>query len=253
MIKMAVVPRKTQRVPKRYLSSNTVSPATLRNRIIHSLQRYLLISRKDNLNRYRIQKWNLQHVLQHPVVELFDTEKWGEMVGKDLDNRQEHGVELNIFDYSTAKRLHEGTEKHVWAIFNAQGRPASLDPGLNLDGQEQGFLPSVQVDAPLFEIFSAFAQGHPAVVIRRDYYVNKDGEKWPNRGLPEVDKKFKLEIDDCCITPGQLIQSATESGTVLMNEDILQVRCALGVLEADTFLHKVLPSLQEILAEVVKR
>ena len=238
--------RKTQRGPKRYLSSKTVSPATLRNRIIHSLQRYILQSRieEDNLKRFHIQKWNLQHVLQHPIVRLFDTEKWGAMEGKDLDDRSQHGVKLNIFDYSTTKRLHKTKKEHEWTIFDV------LEPGQNLGGREKGFLPSVQVDAPLFEIFSAFAQGHPAVVIRRDYYVNKDGEKWPKpKEIPTVDVKVGLEIDDGCITPGQLIQSAAEQRTVLMNEDILQVRCALGVLEADTFLHTALPSLQEILTK----
>ena len=84
--------------------------------------------------------------------------------------------------------------------------------------------------------------------------MNKDGEKWPKpKGIPTVDVKVGLEIDDGCITPGQLIQSAAEQRTVLMNEDILQVRCALGVLEADTFLHKALPSLQEILTKEEER
>lgn len=223
---------KAKRAPSRYFSNKTLVPITLRNRIKHSLQRYIVSARNKRKEFHRSPN-GLGMTMLNPIMVLFDMQK---CQGINLDSREEKSIDVPFFEWENEQLL-VSNRVWKWSIFNQP------KPGLNLRNQEGGFIPSVQVDTPLIEIYSAFCQGFPAVLIRRDYYQTESGELWskPNN-IPENDQEWELEYGDQCITPGQLVQSASEVGTVLMNQNVQQIRSALGILEADTFLNHALPN-----------
>jgi hypothetical protein len=246
-----------------YISKESPSAISLRNRVIHSLQRYLLKKRVEKPTRYRIQPRDVNHALKHPVAEILSND-WKKWNGIDLDGehfspssgskKKHRSVPIEILEYSEGELTPSSTGKWDWKLFNEAGEMENPIPGES--EKKTGFIPSVQIDSPMTEIYAAFSQGHNAVVIRRDYYVDEKGEPWEKPdNIPTNDEEFEVN-ENHCITLGQLIQSAAENGRMLKMgtaANVFQIRSAIGVLEASTFLHESLPALLNRLAEPEQR
>ncbi|MED5350683.1 MAG: NUDIX hydrolase [Candidatus Thermoplasmatota archaeon] len=237
--------KQSKRAPSLYFSNQILSPISLRNRIIHSLERYI-VSKREQRKSFHRTPIGLGYAMRYSLAtgELLNI---GQEETVEIDSRDKKEIEIPIFGYSSEqnKLVLDKDRKWEWNIFDTP------IPSLNLDDDsDKGFLPSVQVDTPLIEIYSAFCQGHPAVMVRRDYYVKSDGEtKWKSPTKCPPNDKF-LEVKGMCITPGQLVQSASDENGILKNEDVIQIRSVLGVLEADTFLTVVLPNFMRKLASI---